>query len=136
MLPIDFTRVNFLVAIAVAVAATAVAPASADTTEREFTMNFNINGLVTLIHFARQRRIEDFQKKPYVSLLKMYGARYFLTSFLETLQKNKLKKILFGLTFVFDKIEMDLLKYFIKYQVYLPARFAISNLGHYPINFI
>lgn len=71
ILPIDFTRVNFLVAIAVAVAATAVAPASADTTEREFTINFNINGLVTLIHFARQRRIEDFQKKPYVSLLKM-----------------------------------------------------------------
>lgn len=77
ILPIDFTRVSFLAVIAVV--ATAATPTSADTTESEFTINFNINGLVTLMHFARQRRTEDFQKNPYVSLLKMNGARYFLT---------------------------------------------------------
>jgi NADP-dependent 3-hydroxy acid dehydrogenase YdfG len=92
ILPIDLTRVDFFVANAAEV--TAATPASADTTESELTINFNIKGLVTLIHFARQRRIEDFQKKPYVSLLKMYGARYFLTSFLETLHKNNVMKII------------------------------------------
>ena len=86
MLPIDFKRVVFFTATAVAV--TAATPASADTTESELTINFNMNGLVTLMHFARQRRIEDFQKNPNVSLLKINGARYFLTSFLDTLHKK------------------------------------------------
>ena len=87
ILPIDFTRLIFLAATAVA--PTTAIPASAETTDSELTINFNINGLVTLMHFARHRRIDDFQKNPYVSLLKMYGARYFLTSFLETLQQKK-----------------------------------------------
>lgn len=69
ILPKDLTSVNLLVAITVP--ATVATPASADTSASEFTMVFRMNGLVTLMHFAKHRRREDFKKNPYVSLLKM-----------------------------------------------------------------
>ena len=83
MLPKDFASVNLFVARTVP-AATAT-PVSADTTASEFTIALRIKGLVTLMHFAKHKSIEDFQKNPYVSLLNMKGKRYFLTSFLDTL---------------------------------------------------
>ena len=69
MLPKDLTSVKLLVAIRVP--ATVATPASADTSASEFTTVFRMTGLVTLMHFAKHRRREDFQKNPYVSLLKM-----------------------------------------------------------------
>jgi len=69
MLPKDLTSVNLLAATTVPAAA--ATPPSADTTASEFTIVFRMKGLVTLMHFARIKSKEDFQKNPLVSLLKM-----------------------------------------------------------------
>jgi len=83
MLAKDLIKLNLLVVWVVAT--TAAAADSTGITERVLTIYFRINGLVTLTHLARQSKIPDFQKNPYVLLLNMNGARYFRTSLLVTL---------------------------------------------------
>lgn len=62
ILPKDLTSENLFAAITVpAIVAT---PASEDTTAKELTIDFRINGLVTLMHFAKHSNNEDFQKNP------------------------------------------------------------------------
>lgn len=86
ILQIDFAIENLYEVIVLLQVAVESTEASYATTESKFTMILRINGLVTLMHLARQSNNELFQIYPYVSLLNINGVKYFLTSFQVTLK--------------------------------------------------